>query len=295
MKNISASSFFVIILTDLCVFNSWAPAVDVFPASFPYLPAFLSPLDSAPGSICQRLSPTVTGPCQFSYCPLCYPYLSSCDATQQLLRIIFYTFCKDCIKYPQYLAGYRHYKLHLFDRVLFPSPIIFMYLPEIRIFPNQRYLCLIQYISQAFPPTATDPAFSIVFARIICHDGISFQFLQLFGIVKTPDVLHFCNKYANCHFSNPHIYATSCLYMESSFSLDVYTSMSFNRFFQLHPCRPFASDAMLRYGCQGLRHLHSKASKFRISPYLVHAFHSEFSDVLWQRRRLEHHPPADCF
>ena len=61
----TTGSFFVISLTDLYVFHGRHLAADVFPAGFPYLPAFLSPLDSAPGSVCRRLSPTVTGHCLF--------------------------------------------------------------------------------------------------------------------------------------------------------------------------------------------------------------------------------------
>ena len=61
----ATGSFFVISLTDLYVFHGWHLAVDVFPTSFPYLPAFPSPLDSASGNICQRLSPTVTEHCLF--------------------------------------------------------------------------------------------------------------------------------------------------------------------------------------------------------------------------------------
>jgi hypothetical protein len=53
MENIPAGYQLIlcISLTDLYVFHGRHLAVDVFPTGFPYLPAFLSPLDSAPGSV----------------------------------------------------------------------------------------------------------------------------------------------------------------------------------------------------------------------------------------------------
>ena len=78
-----------------------------------------------------------------------------------------------------------------------------MYFPELRILSNQRYRCFIQHISQALPPAVTDPAFSIMLARIVRHDRISRQFLQLFGIVKTSNVPNFCNKTTDCNQTNP--------------------------------------------------------------------------------------------
>ena len=133
----AAGSFFVISLTDLHASLTGALR-RTFPQPVPHTSQpFLSWLDSAPGTVCRRLSPTLTGYYLFLFPLLCRLYLRPPDAAQQLLRVIPDTFCKDYIKYPQHLAGYRHYGLHLFERVLFPRPVILVYLPELCILPRQ--------------------------------------------------------------------------------------------------------------------------------------------------------------
>ena len=115
--------------------------------------------------------PHTSQPLLLLFPPLCR--LRPPDVTQQLLRVILDAFCKDHVKYPQHLTGYRHHQLHLFERVFLLRPVILLYLPELCILSHQQYRGLVQHIPPAFPSTVADTAFSIMLALIICHNGIS--------------------------------------------------------------------------------------------------------------------------
>ena len=180
-----------------------------------------------------------------------------------------------------------------------------MYLPKLCILSHQRYRGLIQYISQTFPPTVADPAFPIMFSGIIRHNGISCQLLKLFGIVKTSNVPDFCYKAADRHHSNS-LNRQQVIYIWDLFQLFFHVPEQFllpcciyihvsQKVFQFHTggFRRFrTSYAMLCRRYQGLCPLHSSASQLCVPPYPVHAFHSQFSDVLRQRCFLQHLPPA---
>ncbi len=205
MENIPAGYRLIlyISLTDLYV-SLTGTLRRTFPQTVPHtFQPFLSWLDSAPGSVSRRLSPALTGYCLFRFQLLCRLYLWPPDVARQPLRVILDAFGKDRVKYPQRLTGYRHHRLHLFERVLLPRPVILVYLPKLCVLSHQRYSGLVQHIPQAFPPPVTDTAFSVMLARIICHDGISRQLLQLFGVVKTSYVPHLCYKAADCYHPNP--------------------------------------------------------------------------------------------
>ena len=113
----TTGSFFVISLTDL--YASLTGALRrTFPQPVPHISQpFLSWLDSAPGTVCRRLSPTLTGYCLFLFPLLCHLYLRPPDVAQQLRRVILDTFCKNREKYPQHLTCHRHH-LKCYNKVV---------------------------------------------------------------------------------------------------------------------------------------------------------------------------------
>ena len=97
---LTTGSFFVISLTDLYVFLGRHLAADVFPAGSHTFQLSCHrwiqlPATSAGGSV-----QLWQGIACFYRCLLCCLYLWPPDVAQQLLRVIPYTFCEDCIKYP---------------------------------------------------------------------------------------------------------------------------------------------------------------------------------------------------
>ena len=82
---------------------------------------------------------------------LCCLQLRPFDVSHQLLCIIRNTCCQYLVEDPQYLTGHCYHRLHLFQRIFFPCPVVLMYFPELRVLPYQRYCCFIQYISECYP------------------------------------------------------------------------------------------------------------------------------------------------
>ena len=94
---------------------------------------------SAPGGVCQKLSPAVAGYCLFLFLLLCSLYLRPPDIVWQLPGVILDTLGKNRVKDPQHLTCHRYHRLHLFERVLLPRPVILVYLAELCVLSHQRY------------------------------------------------------------------------------------------------------------------------------------------------------------
>ena len=64
---------------------------------------------------------------------------------------------------------------------------------EIRVLPDYRQRHLVKCMPEPFPTPVTDPAFTVMFAGIIRYDRQPRQFLQLFGVIKAPDIANLCH------------------------------------------------------------------------------------------------------
>lgn len=120
---------------------------------------------------------------------------------------------------PCQIAGLKRFLRKEYDNLLtvdfichgVPSPGVWReYLKEetIRLYDRKNRFLSHPYQKEevcieSLPSTVTDPAFSVMLPRIICHNGISCQLLKLFGIVKTSNVPDFCYKAADRHHPDP--------------------------------------------------------------------------------------------